>query len=75
MDKMMRIDRMYHCHKNAVILLDSKVIDFTIEVAVKGWTCALHSLISLICVHVRGFILVYLFYYFGKLSCSASIDL
>jgi hypothetical protein len=72
---MMRIDWMYHHHKNVVILLNSKVVDFTIEVIVKGWTCALRPLISLIRVHVRGFILVYLFYYLGKLSCLASIDL
>jgi hypothetical protein len=58
-----------------VILLNSKVVDFTIKVVVKGRTCALHPLISLIHVHVRGFILVYLFYYVGKSSCLASIDL
>jgi hypothetical protein len=72
---MVRINRMHHRHKNTVILLNSKVVNFTIKVVVKGQTCALRPLISLIRVHVRGFILVYLFYYLGKSSCPASIDL
>jgi hypothetical protein len=72
---MVRINWMHHRHKNAVILLNSKVIDFTIKVVVKGWTYVLHPLISLIRVHVRGFILVYLFYHHGKGSSLASIDL
>jgi hypothetical protein len=72
---MVRIDQMHHCHEDMVILLDSEVVDFTIKVVVKGQTCVLHLLISLIRVHVRGFILVYLFNYPGKSSCSASIDL
>jgi hypothetical protein len=72
---MVRINQMHHCHEDAVILLNSKVIDFTIKVVVKGQTCVLRLLISLIHVHVRGFILVYLFYHHGKCSCPASIDL
>jgi hypothetical protein len=60
---------------DTVILLNSKVIDFTIKVVIKGRTCVLRPLINLICVHVRGFILVYLFYHHGKGSCPASIDL
>jgi hypothetical protein len=72
---MVRIDQMHHRHEDVVILLNSKVVDFTIKVVVKGWTCVLRPLISLIRVHVRGFILVYLFYYLGKSSCPASIDL
>jgi hypothetical protein len=59
MDKMMRIDRMHHRHKDAVILLNSKVIDFTIKVVVKGQTYVLCLLISLVHVHMRGFILVF----------------
>jgi hypothetical protein len=63
---MMRIDRMYHRHEDAVILLNSKVI-------VKGQTCALHPLISLMHVHVRGFILIYLFYYLGKAPAQQAL--
>jgi hypothetical protein len=55
MDKMVRIDRMHHCHEDTVILLNNEVVDFTIKVVVKGRTCVLHLLISLIRVHVRGF--------------------
>jgi hypothetical protein len=66
---------MHHRHKNTVILLNSQVVDFTIKVVIKGRTCVLCPLISLIRVYVRGFILVYLFYYLGEGSCSASIDL
>jgi hypothetical protein len=72
---MVKIDRMHHCHKDTVILLNNKVVNFTIKVVVKGRTCVLHLLISPIRVHVRGFILIYLFDYFGKSSCLASIDL
>jgi hypothetical protein len=65
---MVRINQMHHHHDNAVILfLNKKVIDFTIEVIVKGWTCVLHLLISLICVHMRGFILI-LFHHHGECS-------
>jgi hypothetical protein len=72
---MVRIDQMHHRHEDMVILLNSKVVDFTIKVIVKGWTCVLHLLISLVHVHMRGFILVYLFYYLGKISFPTSIDL
>jgi hypothetical protein len=72
---MVRIDRMHHRHEDTVILLNSKVVDFTIKVVIKDQTCALRPLISLIRVYVRGFILVYLFYYLGKSSCPASIHL
>jgi hypothetical protein len=72
---MVRINWMHHRHEDTVILLNSEVDDFTIKVVVKGWTYVLRLLISLIRVHVRGFILIYLFYYFGETSCPASIDL
>jgi hypothetical protein len=52
-DKMVRIDWMHHCHEDAVILLNSEVIEFTIKVIVKGQTCVLRLLISLICVYMR----------------------
>jgi hypothetical protein len=68
MDKIVRIDQMHHCHEDTVLLLNNKVV-------IKGQTCVLRLLISLIYVHVRGFILVYLFDYPGKSSCLASIDL
>jgi hypothetical protein len=64
---MMQIDQMHHHRKDAVILLDSEVIDFTIKVVVKGRTCVLRLLISLVHVHMRGFILV-LFYHGGECS-------
>jgi hypothetical protein len=44
----MQINRMHHRRKDAVILLDSEVVDFTIKVVVKGQTCVLHLLISLV---------------------------
>jgi hypothetical protein len=44
-DDMIRIDRMHHCHKDAVLLLDSEVVNFTIKVIVKGRTCVLRLLI------------------------------
>jgi hypothetical protein len=75
MDEMVRIDWMHHRHEDAVILLNSKVVEFTMKVVVKGRTCVLRPLISLIRVHVRGFVLVYLFYHHGKSFCPASIDL
>jgi hypothetical protein len=50
---------MHHRHEDVVILLNSEVADFAIKVVVKGWTCVLHLLISLICVHMRGFILIF----------------
>jgi hypothetical protein len=56
---MMRIDRMHHRHEDVVILLNSEVVDFAIEVVVKGRTCVLRLLISLIHVHMRGFVLVF----------------
>jgi hypothetical protein len=37
MDKMMKIDWMHHRHEGTVILLNSEVIDFTIQVIIKGW--------------------------------------
>jgi hypothetical protein len=67
MDKMVRIDWMHHCHKDTFTLLNSEVIDFTIKVIIKGQTCVLHLLISLICVLMRGSILV-LFYHYGECS-------
>jgi hypothetical protein len=67
MDKMMRIDRMYHRHEDAVILLNNEVVDFTIQVIIKDRTCVLHLLISLVRVHLRGFILV-LFGHHGECS-------
>jgi hypothetical protein len=42
-----------------VILLNSEVVDFTIKVVIKGRTCVLRLLISLVHVHMRGFILVF----------------
>jgi hypothetical protein len=51
---------MNHHHKDMVILLNLNVVNITIKVIIKGWTCVLHLLISLIHVLVRGFILVYL---------------
>jgi hypothetical protein len=71
---MMRIDQMHYHHEDAVTLLNSdviditiKVVDITIKVVVKGWTCILRLLISLIHVHMRGFILI-LFYHRGEYS-------
>jgi hypothetical protein len=64
---MLRIDWMYHHHEDMVTLLNSDVVDITIKVIVKGQTCALHLLISLIHIHMRGFILV-LFYDRGECS-------
>jgi hypothetical protein len=56
---MMRIDQIYHRHEDAVILLNNDVDDVTIKVIVKGWTYVLCLLISLVRVHVRGFILIF----------------
>jgi hypothetical protein len=67
MDKMVRINQMHHCHEDTVTLLNIKVVDFTIKVIIKGHTHVLHLLISLICVHMRGFILT-LFYHCGECS-------
>jgi hypothetical protein len=67
MDKMVRINWMHHCDEDTVILLNSKVVDFTIKVVVKGQTCVLCLFISLIHVHLREFILV-LFYHHGECS-------
>jgi hypothetical protein len=50
---MVRIDLMHHRHKDVVILLNSEVVDFTIKVVVKGRTCVLRLLISLVRVHMR----------------------
>jgi hypothetical protein len=59
MDEMMRIDQVHHCHEDAVILLNSEVVDFAIKVVVKGRTQVLRLLISLLRVHMRGFILIF----------------
>jgi hypothetical protein len=59
---MMRIDRMHHCHEDTVILLNNDVDDVTIQVVIKGWTYVLCLLISLIRVHVRGFVLVFFYH-------------
>jgi hypothetical protein len=64
---MVRIDRMHHRHEDAVILLNSEVVDFTIKVVVKGQTHVLCLLISLLRVHMRGFIHV-LFCHRGECS-------
>jgi hypothetical protein len=64
---MMRINRMHHRHEDTVILLNIKVVNITIKVVIKGQTCVLHLLISLIHVHMRGFILV-LFYHHRECS-------
>jgi hypothetical protein len=67
MDKMVRIDQMHHHHDDAVILLNSDVDNVTIKVVIKGQTCVLNLLISLVHVHMRGFILI-LFYHCGECS-------
>jgi hypothetical protein len=64
---MLRINWMHHRHEDTVILLNSDIVDITIEVVIKGRTCVLHLLISLLRVHMRGFILV-LFYHHGECS-------
>jgi hypothetical protein len=46
---MMRINQMHYRYEDMVIFFNSEVINFTIEVVVKGWTCVLRLLISLIC--------------------------
>jgi hypothetical protein len=38
MEKIVRIDWMHHHHEDAVTLLNSEVIDFTIKVVIKGRT-------------------------------------
>jgi hypothetical protein len=48
-----------------VIDVTIKVIDVTIKVIIQGRTCVLHLLISLIHIHMRGFILVF-FYIVGN---------
>jgi hypothetical protein len=51
---MVRIDRMHHHHEDAVILLNSEVVDFTIKVVVKGWTCVSRLLFNLILFYHGG---------------------
>jgi hypothetical protein len=64
---MLRIDRIHHRHEDTVTLLNSDVVNITIKVVVTGRTCVLRLLISLIRIHMRGFILV-LFYHCGECS-------
>jgi hypothetical protein len=64
---MVRINWMHHRHEDAVILLNSEVNNITIKVVIKGRTCVLRLLISLVRLYMRGSIL---FFFYHRGECS-----
>jgi hypothetical protein len=55
---MLRIGQVNHHHEDAVTLLNFNMVSIKIEDIVKDQAFTLYLLFSLVCVHMRGFILV-----------------